>query len=358
MATKIDSASENSLANYLENSLANNVPDDLLVSETAPLSRLHLAQKHSHSTGVLSKAADNNKQIVVENKSAMLAVEAAVAIVINGIHYAILMASPYQLEYLAIGFLYSEGLIQHSHELLDWEVTQLVNIENHQDFMPASSYQNASTQDAFIDNISDEPISLHQLSEQLQDYDVYIVELTLNQRCHQRIQAQRRQLAGRTGCGMCGITGLTQALPDLSDYIKNEPQNKQPLTVSMPSLDDLLSLRAQINATQHTHQLTGAVHAAATLHEQQLRLFEDVGRHNALDKLIGWQLRHKADIDCVLMTSRLSIELVQKSIRSRIPWLVGMSAPTSTAVRVAERYGLGLAGFLRDNRVTYYTGIN
>ena len=341
-----------------EDNLENNVPDTLLASQTAPLSRLHLAQKHSYSSDTSLKDIHKDKQIVIEDKAAMLAVEAAVAIVINGIHYAILMASPYQLEYLAIGFLYSEGLIQHSHELLDWEVTQLASVENYQDSMQSSYNQNNSTKDAFIHNISDEPISMSQLSEQLQDYDVYVVELVLNQRCHQRIQAQRRQLAGRTGCGMCGITGLTQALPELSEYVKNEPQNKQPLTTTRPSLDELLNLRAQINAAQHTHQLTGAVHAAATLHEQQLYLFEDVGRHNALDKLIGWQLRHKAQVDCVLMTSRLSIELVQKSIRSNIPWLIGMSAPTSTAVRVAERYGLGLAGFLRDNRVTYYTGIN
>lgn len=350
MANKIDSASEDNLEN--------NVPDALLASQTAPLSRLHLAQKHSHSSDTSLKDTHKDKKIVIEDKSTMLAVEAAVAIVINGIHYAILMASPYQLEYLAIGFLYSEGLIKHSHELLDWEVTQLASVENYQDSMQSSYNQNNATQDTFIHNITDEPMSMSQLSKQLQDYDVYVVELVLNQRCHQRIQAQRRQLAGRTGCGMCGITGLTQALPDLSDYVKNEPQNKQPLTTTIPSLDELLNLRAQINAAQHTHQLTGAVHAAATLHEQQLYLFEDVGRHNALDKLIGWQLRHKADIDCVLMTSRLSIELVQKSIRSNIPWLIGMSAPTSTAVRVAERYGLGLAGFLRDNRVTYYTGIN
>lgn len=350
MANKPHLASEDNL----ENNLEDNVPYALLASETAPLSRLHLARKHSHSSDTSLKDTHKDKQIVSEDKAAMLAVEAAVAIVINGIHYAILMASPYQLEYLAIGFLYSEGLIQNSHELLDWEVTQLASVENYQDSMQSSYNQNNSTQDTFIHNISDEPISMSQLSEQLQDYDVYVVNLVLNQRCHQRIQAQRRQLAGRTGCGMCGITGLTQALPDLSDYVKNE----QPLTAAIPSLDKLLNLRAQINAAQHTHQLTGAVHAAATLHEQQLYLFEDVGRHNALDKLIGWQLRHKAQVDCVLMTSRLSIELVQKSIRSNIPWLIGMSAPTSTAVRVAERYGLGLAGFLRDNRVTYYTGIN
>lgn len=191
---------------------------------------------------------------------------------------------------------------------------------------------------------------------------------------------------------MCGITGLTQALPNLSHYkpsndksstykssaydsntysqdglqddpkrefydkSQNKPENSVSNKSAIPNFDYLLQIRAQVDATQHTHQLTGAVHAAATMQGLQLHLFEDVGRHNALDKLIGWQLRHKVDVDCVVMTSRLSIELVQKSIRSQIPWLVGMSAPTSTAVRVAERYGLGLAGFLRNNRVTYYSG--
>ena len=314
-----------------------------------PLAREHSTQKHSYPlnkgnrSGSRSTNQGDTLQLEIKNAQDNLVVEAAVAIVINGIHYAVLMASPCQLEYLAIGFLFSEGLIQNSHELLDWEVTQLTD--------NASFYK-------FSDHSSDE-VNVTKLLEQLQDYDIYVVELMLNQRCHQRIQAQKRQLAGRTGCGMCGITGLTQALPDLSGYTKNNLQNNHPdnsqMTAPIPTLDDLLSIRAQVDAAQHTHQLTGAVHAAATLYHEQLHLFEDVGRHNALDKLIGWKLRHKADIECVVMTSRLSIELVQKSIRIQIPWLVGMSAPTSTAVRVAQRYGLGLAGFLRDNRVTYYS---
>ena len=148
---------------------------------------------------------------------------------------------------------------------------------------------------------------------------------------------------------MCGMTGLSQALPDLSAYRCDDS------TSSKPQLGTLLEIREQIANAQQTHQLTGAVHAAATLYKGQLKLFEDVGRHNALDKLIGWQLRHKLELDLVVMTSRLSIELVQKAIRCRLPWLVGMSAPTSTAVKVAQRYGLGLAGFLRENRVTFYT---
>ena len=309
--------------------------------QTVPLSRLHLTQKHAYLS--TANVSSKNAEIEVDDKSALLAVEAAVAIVINGIHYAILMASPYQLEYLAIGFLYSEGLIHHSHELLEWEVTQLTDIASYRKF----------TSD-LTDDLLDEKTAFEQFSAQLQDYDVYVVELVLNQRCHQRIQAQRRQLAGRTGCGMCGITGLSQALPDLSHYLSSSLQQKQS-EPSVPSLNYLLHMHQQINAAQHTHQLTGAVHAAATMQGKDLYLFEDVGRHNALDKLIGWQLRNKTKLTCVVMTSRLSIELVQKSIRSHIPWLVGMSAPTSTAVRVAEHYGLGLAGFLRDDRVTYYT---
>ncbi|MCD6252345.1 MAG: formate dehydrogenase accessory sulfurtransferase FdhD [Psychrobacter sp.] len=314
---------------------------------TTPLVRAHSSQKHCYP----SDRSDHSgaAQVCVNNQPASLAVEAAVALVINGIHYAVLMASPSQLEYLAVGFLFSEGLIQHSHELLDWEVTSLTDPSSYQQFTQGS------------DNKDGGATEFEKIAQQLQDYDVYVVELVLNQRCHQRIQAQKRQLAGRTGCGMCGITGLTQALPDLSCYSQGSLQDCQNSTTALPkkivpSLDCLLDLRQQVEAAQRTHQLTGALHAAATIDNQRLHLFEDVGRHNALDKLIGWRLRHKTDVDCVLITSRLSIELVQKSIRSRIPWLIGMSAPTSTAIRVAERYGLGVAGFLRNDRVTYYSG--
>jgi len=318
------------------------------LSETL-LARNHLAQKHHYSS--ISSDFNHDSHLQIESQTTSLAIEAAVSIIINGIHYAVLMASPHQLEYLAVGFLFSEGLIQYSHELLDWEVTHLADLASYQQFTQGSN-------DESLDSVS-----IEQSLEQFQDYDIYVVELVLSQRCHQRIQSQKRQLAGRTGCGMCGITGLTQALPDLSDYSQNHLRNEHNqhtignnIDTAIPSLNYLLALRQQVDAAQHTHQLTGAVHAAATIYNQQLYLFEDVGRHNALDKLIGWQLRQKTEVSCVLMTSRLSIELVQKSIRSQIPWLIGMSAPTSTAVRVAERYGLGLAGFLRDNRVTYYTG--
>ena len=205
--------------------LATDAAEASIETQTVPLSRLHLAQKHRYlSTKNSTYAA---KEIEIDDKSAMLAVEAAVAIVINGIHYAILMASPYQLEYLAIGFLYSEGLIHHSHELLDWEITQLTDIESYQRFSNDLTDDSATATTTF-----------EQFSAQLQDYDVYVVELVLNQRCHQRIQAQKRQLAGRTGCGMCGITGLAQALPDLSSYSAPNLESGEKLSAStIPTLN-------------------------------------------------------------------------------------------------------------------------
>ena len=96
------------------------------------LARKHLAQKHYYPSDKTHGA--DIPQSCIESQTTSLAVEAAVSIVINGIHYAVLMASPYQLEYLAVGFLFSEGLIQHSHELLDWEVTHLTDIASYQNF--------------------------------------------------------------------------------------------------------------------------------------------------------------------------------------------------------------------------------
>ena len=162
------------------------------------LARKHLAQKHYYPSDKVHVA--DIPQSCIESQTTSLAVEAAVSIVINGIHYAVLMASPHQLEYLAVGFLFSEGLIKHSHELLDWEITQLTDSASCQPWAQAPLIK-----DSPINNAVDTaalPDTLETLLTQLQDYDVYVVELVLNQRCHQRIQAQKRQLAGRTGCGI------------------------------------------------------------------------------------------------------------------------------------------------------------
>lgn len=303
------------------------------VSSPMPLPIIDSSLNHSSMTVSESVTLSEHEQA--------LAVEATVAIVINGIHYAVLMASPSDLEYLGLGFLFSEGLISRAGELLDWEVSRV-------DATALARLKQVEAQ------LGQQPMQ----GEALADNEIYLINLQVTQRCHQRLQAQKRQLAGRTGCGMCGMTGLAQALPDLSAYVRPQPDSssKQSLPpLSAPTLPALLQIRAQMQQAQQAHSITGAVHAAASMVNDQLILFEDVGRHNALDKLIGWQLRHRAELSLVVMTSRLSIELVQKSIRAQVQWLVGMSAPTSTAVALAQRHGLGVAGFLRDNRVTYYS---
>ena len=335
-------------SNEVSTQVSDQVSAQALTQETHKLSRLHPARQLSvaeqSSIGspyplspLPSASASIADGISVAEYEQALAIEATVAIVINGIHYAVLMASPSDLEYLGIGFLFSEGLITRIGELLDWEVTQ-VDAATLETLMQseAKTGQQAMQTDVLMDN------------------QVYLINLRVTQRCHQRLQAQRRQLSGRTGCGMCGMTALAQALPDLSGYCKGDNTSDQQSVLPPPSLPELLALREQMESAQQAHLSTGAVHAAGSLIDNKLIVFEDVGRHNALDKLIGWQLRHKAELHLVVMTSRLSIELVQKSIRAQIHWLVGMSAPTSTAVSLARRYGLGVAGFLRDNRVTYY----
>ena len=186
-------------------------------SDTAILAYPHRAQRHQ-------RLEDGQRQITEQRVD--LAIEAAVAIVINGIHYAVLMASPYQLDYLAMGFLFSEGLIRQSSDLLDWEVLPLSSSSSFEHSRAASIEDRTIHLDNTTDKVDVEIDAgikeqlkwSKMLSDQLADYDVYMIHLVVSQRCHQRILAQRRQLAGRTGCGMCGITGLEQALPDLTAY--------------------------------------------------------------------------------------------------------------------------------------------
>ncbi len=160
--------------------ISESVSSPLAVPRT-PLAREHSSQQRRYLSA--NNDNDDSKPISIDNKDTSLAVEAAVAIVINGIHYAVLMASPSQLEYLAIGFLFSEGLIEHSYELLDWEVTQLTDIASLQAFARDD-----------VDKL-DQPTWLNDNLEHLLDYDTYVVELVLNQRCHQRIQAKRKNVS-------------------------------------------------------------------------------------------------------------------------------------------------------------------
>ena len=168
-----------------------------------------------------------------------LANEVPLAITLNGVNHAVMMVSPYQLEAFIIGFLLTEGIIRHHIDIHDLEFISQAN--------------------AIIANV------------------------TLANRSHQPWQEQRRSMAGRTGCGLCGIESLAAAIPKLP-----------PLPASpLPHIDALLGLRAQLPDWQKLNRDCGALHAAffADSQGQILHASEDVGRHNALDKLLGWHHR-------------------------------------------------------------------
>lgn len=141
-------------------------------------------------------------------------------------------------------------------------------------------------------------------------------------------------MAGRTGCGLCGIESLEAAIPKLP-----------PLAASpLPNIDTLMGLRAQLPDWQKLNRDCGALHAAffADLQGQILHASEDVGRHNALDKLLGWHHRHNLPQGMMLVTSRCSIELILKMVRTHNPTLITLSAPTVLAVEQARHYQLNL----------------
>jgi FdhD protein len=162
------------------------------------------------------------------------------------------------------------------------------------------------------------------------------------------LKARRRTLAGRTGCGLCGVESLAGAV---------RPARPVPAggRLSIAALDCACS---RLAASQPLHLRTGASHAAAFADwSGALRLVrEDVGRHNALDKLVGALGRSRADAAAgfALITSRASVEMVNKTAAAGIPLLAALSAPTGLAARTAEGAGLTLVGFAaRGQRWVY-----
>ncbi|UTW13153.1 formate dehydrogenase accessory sulfurtransferase FdhD [Marinobacterium rhizophilum] len=235
-----------------------------------------------------------------------IAEEVPVALVFNGISHAVMMASPSDLDDFALGFSLTEGILQHPDELYDIEVVQ----------------------------------EARGISVQMQ---------ISAQRLAQLKQA-RRNLTGRTGCGLCGTESLEQAIRPIA-------------RVQAPKLSDQAIQRALADLQQHQplQGLTGASHGAAWCNAdgEILLAREDVGRHNALDKLIGALIKARLPLEngFALVSSRASYEMVQKSCSAGIGALVAVSAPTALAIEQAQQAGLMLVGFARPGRhVIYHPG--
>jgi FdhD protein len=233
-----------------------------------------------------------------------VAEEVAVALEVNGISHAVMLATPADLDDFALGFLLSEGLIDSRADLLDVET---------------------------------EPVGR----------DIAL-QLTVTQRCLHRFKERRRAMAGRTGCGLCGTESLAEAI---------RPVRRDVARVSIAAAA-LSRGMASLAAGQTLQKVTGATHAAGWIAlDGSLRMVrEDVGRHNALDKLIGAMARAGADpaAGFIAVTSRASYEMVHKTASAGVGLLAAISAPTALAVRMAEEAGMALAGFARGTQATLY----
>jgi len=233
-----------------------------------------------------------------------VAEEVPVALAYNGISHAVMLATPADLKDFAIGFSITEDIVRSPKEIYCIEV------------------------EAGLNGIR--------------------VEIEIASERFMQLKEHRRNLTGRTGCGLCGTDSLAQA-------VKILPKLTATPAVSASCILDGFS---QMEAMQSLKQQTGAAHAAAWLAEDGsvTLVREDVGRHNALDKLIGALQRQQADCfkGTVLVTSRASYEMVQKCVMAGIPALAAVSAPTALAVRMAEQSGLLLLGFVRGRDYTVY----
>ncbi|MBW1215372.1 formate dehydrogenase accessory sulfurtransferase FdhD [Pantoea allii] len=232
-----------------------------------------------------------------------LAEEVPVALVYNGISHVVMMTTPKDLEAFAIGFSLSEGIIDAPTDIFGMDVVAGCNgIE---------------------------------------------VQIELSSRRFMALKAHRRALAGRTGCGVCGVEQLDQI---------GKPLTPLPFTqrFTLAHLDRALG---QLKHFQPVGQKTGCTHAAAWIQPEGELVHgcEDVGRHVALDKLLGYRSQATWGDGALLVSSRASYEMVQKSAMCGVEILFAVSAATRLAVEVAERCNLTLVGFSKPGRATIYS---
>lgn len=267
---------------------------------------------HDPDATQLDSGADTLKAVAVlrcrdgqlSQSQDVLAVETPVALEYNGISHVVMLASPADLEDFALGFSLTEGIIADPSEFYGCEIEEraegrLVHVE--------------IASERFV-----------------------------------RLKERRRNLTGRTGCGLCGTEALDQVARRVTPVAHRHPVAPGRVTAGMRAM----------HALQPLQQQSGATHAAAWMNEagDVICVREDVGRHNALDKLVGALADSKTDFTrgTVLITSRASFEMVQKSAIMGIGVVAAISAPTSFAVQLAEQAGVTLMGFTRDASYVVY----
>jgi FdhD protein len=231
--------------------------------------------------------------------------ETPVALSYNGGTYAVMMATPRDLEDFAVGFSLSEGIVNSAAEIRSLDVVEL-----------------------------DDGVELRMW---LADHKANL------------LSARRRHIAGPTGCGLCGVESIAEALRPVAIVRSDARFAPAQIMAAMQALPPLQQLNVE----------TRAVHGAAFWMPQRgiTALREDVGRHNALDKLAGALARDEiaAADSMVLLTSRVSVEMVQKTATIGAPLIVSVSAPTALAIRMAEAAGITLAAIARADGFEVFT---
>ena len=265
---------------------------DLATEHTGSVSRPIVRRRRGLSTAIMDR--------VVE--------EFPVALVFNGISHAVMMATPLDLEAFAVGFALTEGIVERAADIYDLEV-----------FMYADSAE---------------------------------VQLTIAQPAFLQLKGKRRALAGRTGCGVCGIESI-----ELLDLQPQKIARRKGAADVSPSAIE--SAARELPDRQILMRETAGIHAAAWCKPDGsiIEVFEDVGRHNALDKLIGGLALRQEDMQdgFVFLSSRASYELVRKTARMNIALLATISAPTSLAIDIAQRARMRLLSLCRQDGFVEYT---
>jgi formate dehydrogenase accessory protein FdhD len=227
--------------------------------------------------------------------------EAPIALLYNGLAFAVMLATPADLEDFALGFSLSEGIVADAGQ---W-----------------------------------------QLLERVDTTDGITLDMAIPQARADTLDGRRRRLAGHSGCGLCGVESLQAALPPVAPVTRGE---------AVPA-ERIREALAQLAERQPLNHRSGGVHAAAFVHAGGLLVREDVGRHNALDKVLGARARAGLGDGFLVVTSRASVEMVHKAATMGIGLLVAISAPTSLAIALADEAGLTLAAFARGEAMTVYT---
>jgi len=268
--------------------------------------------KQEHGAGSLTISRQTWSDGLYTKGDDEVVMETAAALTYNGISHVVMMITPTHLEDFALGFSLSEGIIDTTSQLLEREIIE---------------------RDKGIE-----------------------IKIEVAASCFHQLKQRRRNLEGRTGCGLCGAESLEQA-------IRPAPTVSNQFKLSASALDKAV---AALRNAQPLAQATGASHAAAWCDQQGeiLLVREDVGRHNAVDKIIGalssvesgapMSSKLTRNKGFIVVTSRASYEIVMKVAMANIGVLVALSAPTSMAIEYAKKSGVSLIGFAEKGRHSHY----